>query len=164
MFNFQEIRRRVVSATSRPDRRRSTYVLPTRRWKASWLQDIQGTFSLHFSISLCALRRVRGVLVRLWSSARLGKSSTNPPPIRRSHSSMGALLSERCFVDVLTHKGEPSELALSSYLVPLPSRPCLPPVLAAAAPRPVPAHSCVQSTHFGMSFIFSVFPPCAGDI
>ena len=88
----------------------------------------------------------------------------NRAPIHRSHSSMGRLLSEGCFVEVLTHKGEPSELVLSSYLVPLPSRPSLSPVLAAAAPRPVLASSCVQSTHFGMSFTFSVFPRCAADI
>ena len=78
-FIFKKIRRRVISATSCHDRRRSTCVLLTRRWKPRGYRAFKRLFFYLFRYPWSTQRRVRGVLVQLWSSARLGKSSTNPP-------------------------------------------------------------------------------------
>jgi hypothetical protein len=88
-----------------------------------------------------------------------GKSSTNPPfpPFLR------ALLSELCFVGVLTLKGEPSGRLLSSSLDPLPSRPVLAAALRCPPPPRASAFVRAHTVYIGAHFISSVCLLCAAD-
>ena len=92
-------------------------------------------------------------LVGLWSSARL-EIDLIPTATGRL-----TLLSERCFVGVLTRKGGhqcPSFLRLLTPFPPARTRRC--PPLPCASP-----FVRIHNTHWYV-FHFSVFPPCAADI